>query len=219
MASNDRSGRQKLPGFSRRQLAELAAGMQPVEHQQPAAGNRHDPHAMDGFVPGLRPLRQRLVDQQQLREVQHGILQQDVALDPPHGEVEIFGGRVRVRIRCDRILLQVRPAQAGDLPPRPAAKRRSHRDGLPGRIVKSSLFPLRTLSGSLHARSRRKPRPADFRRPGSRPGERSGRQDSWSGPACSPHARPGGCRPSGAVFRRRRPLPAARFRWCPPGCR
>ena len=35
-----------------------------VEHEQPAARNRHDAHAVDSLMQGLRPLRQRLINEQ-----------------------------------------------------------------------------------------------------------------------------------------------------------
>ena len=85
------------PGLSRRsiprgKLADLAARMQTVEHEQPATWHRHHAVAVTHLMLPLAARWVGIVHQQNLCEVRHRILELDTPLHGADGQVEFAGG-------------------------------------------------------------------------------------------------------------------------------
>ena len=74
----------------RRELANLSAGAEPVEHEQTSARHGHHPIAVACLMGPLPSLRKRIVNEHHLSEIHHGILEHDSAFHSAHGEVEIL---------------------------------------------------------------------------------------------------------------------------------
>ncbi len=65
----------------------MPARVEAVEHQQPAAGGGHHAVSMPRLMGPLGSPGIRLVDEQDLGEVDHGVVERDAALDASHVDV------------------------------------------------------------------------------------------------------------------------------------
>ena len=88
-------------GFLRAQLPGWRAWVKPFQNQQPPTGHGSVAQPMDGLVLPLGPFGVRLVDAQQLREVQQRVLEHDPPFELADGQVSLPDGCPAERLSGD----------------------------------------------------------------------------------------------------------------------